>query len=149
MSCRRSLPPSMRSLPARIRLLTGFAGVTRGWTSWRPGSTAGAVLDCAEQHRAWAAYAVRVPAPADRDGDQAFDRWEAAGPVNTPRGSAFAVMSSGEQRLVRLVATLCPRVRVPWSVDEIGFDHHSAAVLADWLAIVRRQLPNALYPTLR
>lgn len=62
--------------------------------------------------------------------------------VNTPRGRAFAVMSSGEQRLVRLVATLCPRTRVLWSVDEICFDHRGAAVLQDWLAIVRRRCPG-------
>ena len=71
--------------------------------------------------------------------------WVDAEPSNTPRGQAFAVMSSGEQRLIRLVATLCPATRVPLSVDEIRFDERGAAVLADWLVIVRRQLPEWLY----
>ena len=31
------------------------------------------------------------------------------------------------------------------SVDEIRFDERGAAVLADWLVIVRRQLPEWLY----
>ncbi len=30
-------------------------------------------------------------------------------------------------------------------MDEIGFDERGAAVLQDWLAVVRRQLPEWLY----
>ena len=68
-----------------------------------------------------------------------------AGPSNTARGTAFAVMSGGEQRLVRLMATLCPSTRVAWSVSDVGFDERGAAVLHDWLQIVRAQLPDWSY----
>ena len=61
--------------------------------------------------------------------------WLDAGPSNTTRGAAFAVMSGGEQRMVRLVATPCRRPRVPWSVGDIGFDERGAAVLEDWLRL--------------
>ncbi len=55
-------------------------------------------------------------------------------------------MSGGEQRLVRLVATLCPSTRVAWSVSDIGFDERGVAVLHDWLQIVHAQLPDGIYP---
>jgi len=61
----------------------------------------------------------------------AYVPWLDAGPSNTYRRTALAVMSGGEQRLVRLVATLCPRTRVAWSVPNIGFDERGAAVLHD------------------
>ncbi len=48
--------------------------------------------------------------------------------------------------MLRLVATLCPRVKVPWSVDDIGFDERGAVALDDWLRIVRAQLPEHIYP---
>lgn len=72
--------------------------------------------------------------------------WLDAGPSNTARGAAFGVMSGGEQRMVRLVATLCPSTRVPWSVGDVEFDERGAAVLQDWLQIVHSQLPDWLYP---
>ena len=55
-------------------------------------------------------------------------------------------MSGGEQRLVGLVATLCPRTRVAWSVSDIGFDVRGAAVLHDWLQIVQAQPLDWIYP---
>ncbi len=73
--------------------------------------------------------------------------WLNAGPANTARGTAFAVISGGQQRRVRLVATLCPQVRVAWSVSDIGFDERGAAVLHDWLQIVRAQMPDWISPT--
>lgn len=57
--------------------------------------------------------------------------------MNTARGAAFAVISGGEQRLVRLVATLFPQARVAWSVSDVGFDEGGAPVLRDWLQIVQ------------
>lgn len=62
----------------------------------------------------------------------------------TTAAAAFAVMASAEQRLVRLMATFCPRVRVAWSVSDIGFDERGAAVLHDWLQIVHAQLPDGV-----
>lgn len=104
---------------------------------------AGAVTDCVEHGQAWQVYEARHREPSD---ERAHEVWLNAGPSNTARGSAFAVMSGGEQRLVRLVATLCPRTQVPWSVSDIGFDERGAAVLQDWLKVVHRQLPGRLYP---
>ncbi len=57
--------------------------------------------------------------------------------MNSARGAAFAVISGGEQRRVRLVATLCPQARVAWSVSDVGFDEGGALVLRDWLQIVQ------------
>jgi len=102
----------------------------------------GAITDCAENAAAWREYERAHPEPFS---DGAYVDWLDAGPSNSARGQAFAVMSSGGQRLVRLVATLCPATRVPWSVAEIEFDERGAAVLANWLALVRRQLPEWLY----
>jgi len=56
-------------------------------------------------------------------------------------------MSGGEQRLVPLVATLCPSTRLASSVSDIGFDERGAAVLHDWLQIVHAQLLDWIYPT--
>lgn len=119
-----------------------------GWTSW-PGRVAGdaedwldelaanAVVDCVDHARAWRAYEAEHREPLD---EGAYEAWVGAGPSNTARGAAFAVMSGGEQRMVRLVATLCPRARVPWSVGDVGFDERGAAVFDDWLQIVHGQL---------
>lgn len=57
-------------------------------------------------------------------------------------------MSGGEQRLVRMVATLCPRTGVAWSASDIGFDERGAAGLHDWLQIVQASVAdNWIYPT--
>lgn len=92
---------------------------------------------------AWDAYRDRNPEPQGDD-EAAYDRWDAAGPQATPGARAFGVMSSGEKRLARLIATLSIH-KTPWSVEEIGFDQRGARILLDWLAIVRAQLPEFLY----
>jgi hypothetical protein len=90
---------------------------------------------------AWDEYKARTREPED---DAAWDAWEQAGPQPTPGARAFGVMSSGEKRLARLIATLSIH-KTPWSVEEIGFDERGARILLDWLAIVRAQLPEFLY----
>jgi hypothetical protein len=115
-----------------------IAGDAEDWLD----ELAGAVADCVEHAQAWREYERRHREPMD---EGAYVAWLDTGPSNTARGAAFAVMSGGEQRMVRLVATLCPRTRVPWSVGDIGFDERGAAVLDDWLRIVHGQLPDWLY----
>lgn len=100
-----------------------------------------AVNDSDGDGAAWVEYERRHPAPAD---DAAFWEWHAKGPQPSPEVRAFGVMSSGEKRLMRLVATLGGRVA--WSPQDVSFDQRGAAVLADWLAIVHAQLPAWLYP---
>ena len=116
-----------------------IAGDAEGWLD----GLAGAVADGVANAHAWREYERRHREPMD---EGAYEAWLDAGPSNTARGAAFAVMSGGEQRMVRLVATLCPRTRVPWSVGDIGFDERGAAVLDDWLQIVHGQLPDWLCP---
>ena len=115
-----------------------IAGDAEDWLD----ELAGAVADGMEHAQAWRDYEQRHREPLD---EGAYVAWLDAGPSNTARGAAFATMSGGEQRMVRLVATLCPRTRVPWSVGDIGFDERGAAVLDDWLRIVHGQLPDWLY----
>ncbi len=69
---------------------------------------AGAVFDGVGHAAAWREYERADPEPLN---EGAYVRWVDAGPSNMARGQAFAVMSGGEQRLVRLVATLCPATR--------------------------------------
>jgi hypothetical protein len=128
-----------RWLRVRHRWVDELVGrIETGTQDWLD-DLAGAITDCAENAAAWREYERAHPEPFS---EGAYVAWLDAGPSNTTRGRTFAVMSSGEQRLVRLVATLCPATRVPWSVAEIEFDERGAAVLADWLVIVRRHCPN-------
>ena len=129
-----------RRHPRVAELVARVAGRdTEDWVD----ELARAIGDCVENNRAWDAYERVHRAPDD---NEAWEAWHAAGPENTGRGSAFAVMSSGEQNLVRLVATLArgssvgDAQRVPWSVHDISFDQSGAAVVLDWLQIVRAQL---------
>ncbi len=114
----------------------------------------GAVLDTVDNGAEWQRYGREHPAPAHPDDEDAYYRWEDAGPKNTTRGTAYAVMSSGEERTVRLVATLA-NIResgyqpgtdeltsyqrfIPWSVhDTGGWDDRGQAILEDWIRIVR------------
>ena len=112
-------------LRARHQCMDQLAGRIAGDAEDWLGELAGAVADCVEHSQAWREYE-RHREPMDQG---AYVAWLNAGPSNTARGAAFAVMSGGEQRMVRLVATLCARTRVPWSVGDIGFDKRGAAVL--------------------
>ncbi len=121
------------------QLASRIAGDAEDWLD----ELAGAVVDSVEHAQAWREYERWHREPMD---EGAYVAWLDAGPSNTARGAAFAGMSAGEQRMVRLIATLCSRTRVPWSVGDVGFDERGAAVLDDWLQIVHSQLPDWLYP---
>lgn len=110
-----------------------------------------AVHDDAANDAEWEAYRDRHPEPHTsmftEEGEEAWEVWQQAGPKPTELAAAYGVMSSGEKILVRLLATLSPTVPVRWYVGDVqGIDRAGAAVLADWLAIVRAQLPDWLYP---
>jgi len=132
------------------QLVRRIAGNSEDWLD----EIAGAVLDLANNAEAWDRYELHHPEPGGDD-ERAWEAWQAAGPEHSAHCEAFAVMSSGEQRVIRLVATLAQVYegdygrqrlrRVPWSVQDISFDERGAAILADWLAIVRAQLPEHLY----
>jgi hypothetical protein len=126
-------------LRARHRWVDQLAGRVAGdGENWLD-ELAGAVADCVDHAPAWREYEVRHREPLD---ENAHETWLNAGPSKSARGAAFAVMSAGEQRVVRLVATLCLETRVPWSVADIGSDERGAAVPQDWLQIVHGQLPD-------
>ena len=82
------------------QLASRIAGDAEDWLD----ELVGAVADCVEHAQAWWEYERRHREPR---GEGAYVAWLDAGPSNTARGSASAVMSGGEQRMVRLVATLC------------------------------------------
>ena len=98
--------------------------------------------DLVETGSKWAEYESRNPAPAD---DDAYDQWRAAGPdYRTAAGRALAPMSSGEIRILRLITTLAfgqdSRCRAGWQVYDVDFDNRGAAIVEDWIAVVRAQL---------
>jgi hypothetical protein len=105
-----------------------------------------AVLDHAAYSEEWKRYRDRTPPPSSYDDpdERKYNAWEAAGPQPTPGAAAYGPMSSGERRIVRLIATLA-RAGVPWSVDDISFDQRGARILLDWMAVCRAQLPEELY----
>lgn len=117
----------------------------------------GAVFDTVDNGQAWQRYGKDHPAPANPttpDAEDGYYRWEDAGPKNTSRGAAYADLSPGEERTIRLVATLA-NIRqsgyqpgtheltsyqrfIPWSVhDTGGWDDRGHAILEDWIKIVR------------
>lgn len=103
------------------------------------------IRETAEYREAMRAYEARRPAPAD---DDAYEAWLAAGPQLSSMGRAYAVMSSGEGRVLRLLATLATEKTSSWSVHDIAaLDQRGARIVADWLQIVRAQLPEWLYQT--
>jgi len=133
------------------QLVRRIAGDTEDWLE----EVAGAILDTAENGEAWERYEQHNPPPRDRDDEAAHDRWEEAGPKNTGRGSAYAAMSGGEVRVIRLIATLANvrgedyiggeyrqyQRRVPWSAHDLGgWDDRGVAVFNDWVSILRTQV---------
>jgi len=93
----------------------------------------------------WEEYERNTPEPRDRDDDNAFYRWQDAGPqYATYAAKAMAPMSSGELRVLRLVTTLSrdmgQRCRTGWLVDDVDFDERGAAIVEDWISVVRAQL---------
>jgi len=107
-----------------------------------------AVRDHATHTAEWQGYESRHPAPPWEDDNEEpgrkYDAWLNAGPKPTPGAAAYGPMSSGERRIVRLIATLSNN-GVPWSVSDISFDQRGARILLDWMAVARAQLPEILY----
>lgn len=162
-------------LAQRLGAITSYSEADPPADSYQvdPDVVAQAVYD-ADQHAVeWALYAATRSAPtsaqfhgrddADEAYERAYDSWLEDGPKGTDAGAAFAPMSSGEQRVMRLVATLgrpddarreahyvssldWPLMRTGLSIgDASGLDHEGARILADWLEIFRAQLPPWLY----
>jgi len=106
----------------------------------------GGFNDIYETGLRWEEYERTTPEPRDRDDDNAFYRWQDAGPqYATDAAKAMAPMSSGELRVLRLVTTLSrdgygQRCRTGWLVDDVDFDERGAAIVEDWIAVVRAQL---------
>ena len=87
-----------------------------------------------EHDAEWALYAARTREPRD---DDAWEAWRAAGPEASPAVHQLGVMSSGERRVVRLVATLHPNKRVEWVTSDVeGLDERGTALVLDWVRII-------------
>jgi hypothetical protein len=95
--------------------------------------------DLTEDRRAWEEYARTHPEPSQ---EGRWQTWHDAGPkLRTPAGRALAPMSGGEIRVLRLMTTLAvgARVQVGWRLDDIDFDARGAAIVEDWISVVRAQ----------
>lgn len=150
----------------RLAERLGAADPAAGDTGFDPDVIAQAVYEHDAHAALWQLYEAQHPAPGPYDEHEspAYDEWEQAGPKATARAAAFGVMSSGEKAIVRLLATLgeLDRDDSPYTLGELdrdaltgrplwwigdvtSYDHAGALILADWLAIVRAQLPEQLY----
>jgi hypothetical protein len=97
---------------------------------------ADAHADLAEHATAWRRYETTHREPGMYATDAEWDAWEAAGPRPTDAARALAVLSSGEARMCRLLATLHPAQRVSWHLSDLdGLDRRGAAVVIDWAVV--------------
>jgi hypothetical protein len=95
--------------------------------------------DLIEDRRVWEEYARTHPEPSQ---ESRWQTWHDAGPkLRTPAGRALAPMSGGEIRVLRLVTTLGggARLQAGWRLDDIDFDARGAAIVEDWILVVRAQ----------
>jgi hypothetical protein len=120
--------PWPRSLVARV--VPGGTN-TPGWLD----TLATAFADLDRYAAGWDQYESTHPAPTD---DHGYEAWQAAGPRPTPGAAALAVMSSGEVRMCRLIATLHPFDRVAWHTGDVSFDARGIAFFTDWAALAAR-----------
>ena len=94
----------------------------------------------------WDEYERRNRRPDGHD-EAAIDRWYDAAPkCETRAGRAIGPMSGGEVRMLRLLTTLGRdvnenRCRQGWTIQDVDFDARGAAVMEDWIAVLRAQLP--------
>lgn len=94
----------------------------------------------------WAEYERRNRRPGYDAPESEVNRWYDNAPkCETATGRAIGPMSSGEVRMLRLITTLGrantdSRCRNGWVVDDVDFDERGAAVVEDWIAVVRAQL---------
>ncbi|WP_166845097.1 hypothetical protein [Isoptericola sp. BMS4] len=92
--------------------------------------------DLATFTAAWARYEDTHREPGTRATDAEWDAWEAAGPRPAPAARMLMVMSSGEARMCRLLATLHPTERTAWCLGDLdGLDHRGVAFVVDWTAV--------------
>lgn len=87
-------------------------------------------INAADQYGVeWKAYEYSHPAPRangfldddarDEVYERAYDAWEKAGPeINNDVATAYLPMSSGEKRLLRVLAIFAPAVRVQFHLDD-------------------------------
>lgn len=95
----------------------GLVDRLAAWTAGQPDveAIAQAVNEYDEDTRLWKAYADAHPAPND---DTRYDAWEAAGPPSPAAARVIGPMSSGEKRMVRMLAVLAPATRVRFRLDD-------------------------------
>lgn len=129
-----------------------------GDTGFDPDVLAQAVHEADEHKLEWHDWERRNPPPRGDYDDGRYEAWVNSGPQPTPGAARFLPMSSGEKTQLRLLATLgqtngpdaehnYPTRGAAWGIEDVtNFDRAGAAILADWLAIVRAQLPATLYP---
>ncbi|WP_369370126.1 hypothetical protein AB1046_15080 [Promicromonospora sp. Populi] len=97
---------------------------------------ADAVTDLDTYTAAWRRYEDTHPAPSTTYATDAdWEAWEASGPTPSEAARALNVMSGGEARMCRLVATLHPTRRVNWHLADLEFDERGAAFFLDWAAV--------------
>ncbi|GAB3881458.1 hypothetical protein [Terrabacter terrigena] len=131
-------------------LLTRVVGPTDlriGRSAWLD-ELVDAFTELVEHGSDWRAYKAANPEPRESDdweeSERTYAAWSHAGPqLRTGIAQSIAPMSSGEVRILRLLTTLGTgnRVAAGWRVDDIAYDDRGAAVVEDWIAVVRAQLP--------
>jgi len=113
--------------PWPAALVARVVGDTPGWVD----DLSCAWQDLGRWRQAWDAYAATHPAPPWGADEGAWDAWEAAGPQPTLDAQAIAVMSTGEQAVIRLLATLTTSLtNLPTA------DTRSVALTVDWARLV-------------
>jgi hypothetical protein len=126
--------PQLTLLVARVPGVTGPDLEGDAWPWLDLDALADAICAYDAHSAAWADYERRRPAPRDED---AYDRWQAAGPSTTPAASAVGVMSGSERTRLRLLATFSA-VRVPLRASDVtSFDAAGQTLLADWCEAVQ------------
>lgn len=97
---------------------------------------ADAYTDLTAHEAAWARYEATHRQPGTYATDADWDAWQAAGPRPSDAAHALAVMSGGEQRMCRLIATLHPTDRTHgWHLADLQFDERGAAFFLDWTLV--------------
>lgn len=81
----------------------------------------------------WRAYCDRSPAP-HTDSDAVYERWENAGPPCPSAARVIGPMSSGEKRMVRMLAALSTNDRVEFSISDL--DGIDSEFRRDWRRLV-------------
>lgn len=91
------------------------------------------VRDYDAYQQAWGEYVDRTGEPSGYD-EARYERWEAAGPKAPVAARVIGPMSSGEKRMVRMLAVLSSMGRVAFSISDI--DGLDPWFRADWRHVV-------------